>query len=115
MPPAAGKKSNTDPGMQALKKYERDHLSKLTKSAKKCAKDWDQYVKKTERALTKFNVDAEKHLAALDALPITTVRTPDAQKARNRSKRKKLVNELQDVLKTNDKILRGLAALKAER
>ncbi|KAI6238200.1 hypothetical protein M3Y99_00718700 [Aphelenchoides fujianensis] len=115
MPPAAGKKRNVDPGMQALRKYERDHLSKLTNSAKKTAKDWDQWTKKTERALKKFNAEAEKHLVALDALPIITGRTPDSQKARNRTKRKKLVNALQDVLKQNDKLLRGLEALKAER
>jgi len=114
-------KASADPGFSKLCVYEKTNLVKLNNAFEQNGKDLDllernfleganraEMIKKTEKILRLFNVSAEKHLEAIDALEIYNDGTPEDQKTKNREKRKQLVNGVLTLLNLNDKYLHKL-------
>ncbi|KAL7074583.1 hypothetical protein ACQ4LE_006254 [Meloidogyne hapla] len=105
-----------DTGNEVLVEYEKNHLTKLNGLFKTIDEDLfeiernflqgemlDEMLRRMEKRLHEFTERSLQHLEAIDALNIYTDNSTEEQKQRNRERRKTLVEDIQELLRANDK------------
>nr|CAD2203097.1 unnamed protein product [Meloidogyne enterolobii] len=111
-----GGSSKIDEGKEILIKYEKTHLTKLNGIFKEIDEDLsemernflegemlNEMLRRMEKRLNEFTEHSLQHLEAIDALNIYTDNSIEEQNQRNRERRKTLVDNIQELLRANDK------------
>ncbi|CAK5056427.1 unnamed protein product [Meloidogyne enterolobii] len=111
-----GGSSKIDEGKEILIKYEKTHLTKLNGIFKEIDEDLsemernflkgemlNEMLRRMEKRLKEFTEHSLQHLEAIDALNIYTDNSVEEQNQRNRERRKTLVDNIQELLRANDK------------
>nr|CAD2165693.1 unnamed protein product [Meloidogyne enterolobii] len=111
-----GGSSKIDEGKEILIKYEKTHLTKLNGIFKEIDEDLsemernflegemlNEMLRRMEKRLKEFTEHSLQHLEAIDALNIYTDNSIEEQNQRNRERRKTLVDNIQELLRANDK------------
>ncbi|KAE9555258.1 hypothetical protein FO519_001509 [Halicephalobus sp. NKZ332] len=114
-----------DIGLQKLKRFEKDQLSRLAQTYDEIKTDMELLEKNflnaqmTEEMIARlmkrvlhFIDTSEKHLSAIDGIQIFDDDTPEPVKQQNREFRKTMINGIQDYLNFNDKFKFRLEQLK---
>uniref|UniRef100_A0AC34FE02 BAG family molecular chaperone regulator 1 n=1 Tax=Panagrolaimus sp. ES5 TaxID=591445 RepID=A0AC34FE02_9BILA len=114
-----------DIGTKELRKYEKEHLSKIEKSYDEIKTDMESLeqnflnVDMTAEMITRlwkrvlhYNEICEKHMEKIDAIKIFDDDTPENGKQKNREIRKSMIQGIQNYLNLNDKFKFRLEQMK---
>ncbi|KAF7638777.1 hypothetical protein Mgra_00001857 [Meloidogyne graminicola] len=112
-------------GKEVLITYEKTHLTKLSELFKEIDEDLceiernflqgemlNEMIKRMEKKLHAFTERSLQHLESIDALQIYTDHSTAEQNQRSREHRKMLVDNIQELLRANDKNILRLEGYK---